>query len=167
MRTINCNIFNAEMDVIKSPISPHKRVRTRDGIEKWNVSCSGLSDCLCPHGLLPSRLLCPWDSPGQHTGVGCHSLLQGISSTQGSKLGLPHCRQILYHLSQRGGRGFSKVLGVHWKDWSWSWKFNTLATWCEELTHLKRPWCWERLKAGGEGDDRGWDGWMASPTQWA
>ena len=43
---------------------------------------------------------------------------------------------------------------------------NTLATWLEELTHLKRPWYWERLKAGGEGDDRGWDGWMASPTQW-
>ena len=36
----------------------------------------------------------------------------------------------------------------------------------QELTHWKRPWCWERLKAGGEGDDRGWDGWMASPTQW-
>ena len=34
------------------------------------------------------------------------------------------------------------------------------------LTHLKRPWCWEKLRAGGEGDDRGWDGWMASPTQW-
>ena len=48
----------------------------------------------------------------------------------------------------------------------WSWNSNTLTTWCEELTHLKRPWCWERLKAGGEGDDRGWDGWMASPTQW-
>ena len=45
---------------------------------------------------------------------------------------------------------------------------NILAAWCEELTHLKRPWCWERLKAG-EVDDRGWDGWMASPTQctWA
>ena len=43
---------------------------------------------------------------------------------------------------------------------------NTLATWWEELTHLKRPWRWERLKAGGEGDDRGGDGWMASPTQW-
>jgi len=41
-----------------------------------------------------------------------------------------------------------------------------LATCCEELTCLKRPWCWERLRAGGEGDDRGWDGWMASPTQW-
>ena len=41
-----------------------------------------------------------------------------------------------------------------------------MATWWEELTHLKRPWCWERLRAGGEGDDRGWDGWTASPTQW-
>ena len=58
------------------------------------------------------------------------------------------------------------VLNLHWKDWCWSWNFNPLATWCEELTHLKRPWCWERLRAGGEWDDRGWDGWMASPTQW-
>ena len=41
-----------------------------------------------------------------------------------------------------------------------------LATWCEELTHLKRPWCWEGLRAGGEGDSRGWDGWMASLTWW-
>ena len=41
-----------------------------------------------------------------------------------------------------------------------------LATWCEKLAHLKRPWCWERLRAGGEEDNRGWDGWMASPTQW-
>ena len=57
------------------------------------------------------------------------------------------------------------VLNIHWKDWCWSWNSNTLATWCEELTHLKRPWFWERLRAGGEGDDRGWDGWMASPTQ--
>ena len=53
-----------------------------------------------------------------------------------------------------------------WKDWCWKWYSNTLSTWCEELTHLKRPWCWERLRAGGEGDGRGWDGWMASPTQW-
>ena len=45
-------------------------------------------------------------------------------------------------------------------------KLQYLATCCEELTCLKRPWCWERLRAGGEGDDRGWDGWMASPTQW-
>ena len=52
------------------------------------------------------------------------------------------------------------------KDWYWSWNSNTLATWCEELTHWKIPWYWGRLKAGGEGDDRGWDGWMASPTRW-
>ena len=53
-----------------------------------------------------------------------------------------------------------------WKDWCWSWNSNTLVTWCKELTHWKRPWCWERLKAGREGDNRGWDGWMASSTQW-
>ena len=62
-------------------------------------------------------------------------------------------------------KGDRSVLGVHWKDCCWSWNSNTLATWCEELTHLKRPWCWERLRAGGEGDERGWDGWMASLTQ--
>ena len=45
-------------------------------------------------------------------------------------------------------------------------KLKLLAIWCKELTHLKRPWCWERLRAGAEGDDRGWDGWMASLTQW-
>ena len=43
--------------------------------------------------------------------------------------------------------------GVHWKDWCWSWNSSTLATSCEELTHLKRPWCWERLRAGEEGND--------------
>ena len=42
----------------------------------------------------------------------------------------------------------------------------TLAIWCKELTPWKRPWCWERLKAGEEGDNKGWDGWMASPTWW-
>ena len=54
----------------------------------------------------------------------------------------------------------------HGKDWRWRWSSNTLATWCKELTHLKRPWCWERLKAWEEGDERGWGGRMASPTQW-
>ena len=56
------------------------------------------------------------------------------------------------------------TLNIHWKDWCWSSR--PLATWCEELTHWKRPWCWERLTVGGEGDDRGWDAWMASLTQW-
>ena len=52
---------------------------------------------------------------------------------------------------------------IHCKDWWWS--SNILATWSKEPTHWKRPWCWEGLKAGREGDDRGQDGWMASPTQ--
>ena len=65
--------------------------------------------------------------------------------------------------SQSSGKS---TLNIHWKDWCWSWNSNTLATWCEELTHWKSPWCWERLKVGGEWDDRGWDGWMASLTQW-
>ena len=57
-------------------------------------------------------------------------------------------------------------LGVHWKDWCWSWISNTLATWCKELTPWKRRWCWKRLKAARKGADKGWDGWMASLTQW-
>ena len=48
--------------------------------------------------------------------------------------------------------------------WCWSWSSNTLATWCKELTHWKRPWCWERSKTKGGDGDRGWDGWMASQT---
>ena len=58
------------------------------------------------------------------------------------------------------------ALGVLWKEWSWSWNSSTLATSCEELTHWKRLWCWEGLGAGGEGSNRGWDGSMASLTQW-
>ena len=45
-------------------------------------------------------------------------------------------------------------------------KLQSLATWCKELTHWKRPWCWKRLRAGGKGDDRGWDCWIASLIQW-
>ena len=58
------------------------------------------------------------------------------------------------------------ALGFLWREWWWSWNSSSLATSYEELTHWKRLWCWEGLKAGGEGDDRGWDGWMASPTKW-
>ena len=52
------------------------------------------------------------------------------------------------------------------EDWCWSQSSNTLATWCVKLTHWKRPWHWEWLRAGGEGGGREWDGWMASPTRW-
>ena len=70
---------------------------------------------------------------------------------------------------------FKEIQSVHPKgDLSWVFTGRTDAeaetpifwpTWCEELTHLKIPWCWERLRTGGEGDDRGWNGWMASPTR--
>ena len=59
----------------------------------------------------------------------------------------------------------SSALGFLWKEWCWSWNSSNLATSCEELTHWKRLWCREGLGAGGEGDDRGWDGWRASPTR--
>ena len=49
---------------------------------------------------------------------------------------------------------------------AWPCKLLTLATWCKEAAHWKRPWCWERLRAGGEGGNRGWDGWLATSTQW-
>ena len=57
-----------------------------------------------------------------------------------------------------------KTLNNHWKHWCWS--SITLATWCKELSHWKRPRCWERLRAGGEGGDREGDGRMASSTWW-
>ena len=61
-----------------------------------------MSNSLRPHGLYPTTLLCLCDFPGKSTGVGCHFLLQGIFPTQGSNPGLPHCRQMLYHLSHQG-----------------------------------------------------------------
>ena len=60
-----------------------------------------LPNSLQPHGLQLTRFLCPWDFPGKDTGMGCHFLLQGIFLTQGSNLGLLHCRQILYQLSYK------------------------------------------------------------------
>ena len=74
-----------------------------------------------------------------------------------------------------GKPGILKSMGLQSvrHDWvtklilmNWCWSSNPLATWREELTHWKRPWCWERLKTGGEGDDRGWVSWMASLTRW-
>ena len=89
------------------------------GHTKWRVSRSVVSDSLWPHGLQPSRLLSPWNSPGKNTGVGCHSLLQGIFPTQGWNLVLLHCRQILYHLSCQGsqspsGKSFSLLILTPW-----------------------------------------------------
>ena len=56
--------------------------------------------------------------------------------------------------------------GISSEGWFWGWNSSALATSCEDLTHWERLWCWEGLEAVGEGDDRGWDGWMASRTRW-
>ena len=84
------------------------------------------------------------------------------------------CWKRLLRVPWTAGRSNQSILKIsHWKDWCWSWNSSTLATSCWELTHVKSQlielthWCWEGLGAGGEGDYRGWDGWMASPTQWA
>ena len=68
-------------------------------------------------------------------------------------------------VNPKGNYSFSELKEIHWKNLCWSWNSNILPTWLE-LTHWKRPWSWARLKAEGEGYDRGWDGWMTSPTQW-
>ena len=65
------------------------------------------------------------------------------------------------HRDQTSQSYRKSVLIIHWNNWCWS--SNTLATWCKEPTHWKRPWCWERLKAGGEGDNKEWD-WLHGIT---
>ena len=72
-----------------------------------------------------------------------------------------NCIEIKFSQSKR-----KSTLNIHCKDWCWSWSSNTLAIWCKELTHWKRPWHWERFKAGGEWDDKGWNGWLAALTRW-
>ena len=95
-----------------------------------------------PHRLQPTRLLRPWDFPGKSTGVGCHCLLRWIK--YGAEIS-PGCSL----------EGMMLKLKLQY--------FGHLM---EELPHWKRLWCCEGLGAGGEGDDRGWEGWMASPTRW-
>ena len=93
-------------------------------------------------------------SGGQSIGVSASTSVLPVNTQDWSPLGWTARRSnqsILMEISPN----------IHWKDWCWRWNSNTLATWCIELTHWKRPCCWERLKAGGEGDNRRWDVQMA------
>ena len=78
----------------------------------YSPSHSVMSSLFVTHGLQPARFLFPWDSPGKNTGVSTNFLLQGIFPTQGLNPGLPHCRQILYHLSQQGNPTKSDQLAL-------------------------------------------------------
>ena len=140
-------------------------------------------------------MLAPWkknyDQPKQHIKKQRHYFVNKVTSSQSCGFSSSHvgmweldhkeswgidafelwCLRRLYRVPWTARRSNQSILkkislNVHWDDPCWSWNSNTLATWCKELTHWKRSWCWERLKAGGEGDDRGWDGWMASLIQW-
>ena len=103
-----------------------------DHLFKWFIyfSHSVLSNSLQSHGLKPTRLLFPRNSTSKNTGVGCHSLLQRIFPTQGSNLGLLHCRQILYLLSHKGSLIYLKVSQnseimnylISRKQGFWSWE---------------------------------------------
>ena len=84
----------------RSPISSPGEISPRlDILKSESESCSVISDSLQRHGLWS-----PWNSPGQNTGEGSLSLLQGIFPTQGSNPGFPHCRQMLYQLSHKGSQ---------------------------------------------------------------
>ena len=89
-------------DFIKEGSNPAERPNRRAVYACARHVTSVVSDSLQPYGPYPARLLCPWDSPGKNAGVRCHALFQGIFPTQGSNLGLQHCRQILHHLSHQG-----------------------------------------------------------------
>ena len=91
----HCAVHLKQTQHCKTSVKSEKKKRE-------SVHHSVKSDAVRPYGWQPARLLCPWDSPGKNTGVGCHSLLQRTFSTQGPSPGLPHCRQTLDHLSHEG-----------------------------------------------------------------
>ena len=143
-------------------------------------SRSVTSDSLRPHGLQHSRLPCPSPTPGVYTNPCPSSQGYVFSSSPVWMLELD-CKEswvlkkwwfwtVVLEKTLESVLDCKKIKLVNpkWisREWCWSWNSNTLVTWYEELTHWKRPSCWERLKAGGEGDDRGWDSWMATLTRW-
>ena len=105
-------------------------------------SRSVMSSSLWPHGLEPSRLLCPWDFPGKNTGMGGHFLLQGIFPTQGSNLHLLHIRQILYRWATREAPECSNI-GNYLKRFA----TQSVASGRQAQTHLRA--CWECYRPQG------------------
>ena len=68
--------------------------------------------------------------------------------------------------ASRSNQSILREMNIHWKDCCWSWNSSIVVIFCKQMTHWKRPWCWERSRAEGEEDVRGWDGWTESPMQW-
>ena len=120
--------------LVSSPGLSSKPDREGEDVLNPVVCCKGLTTgcperCMCVHihmccavlsRTVMSDSLCPWDSPGKNTGMGCHALFQGIFLTQGSNPGLPYCRQILYHLSHQESSGILEwVADPFCKGTSW------------------------------------------------
>ena len=122
----------------------HQRLFNTEWHESESKSCSVVSGSLWPHGLYS-----PWNSPGQNTGVGSLSLLQGIFSTQGSNPGLPHCRWILYQLSHKGS---PRIL-----EWV-AYPFSSRSSWARNWTRVSLLHCRQilyQLSYRGK-KNRGW-----------
>ena len=160
-----------------------------DHKESWKWSCSVVSDSFLPgsslHGILQARIL-EWvaislsresSRPRDRTQVfripGRCFKLWATGEAEHWRIDAfeLRCWRRLLRVpwtARRSNQSIPKEISPEYalEGLILNWNSNTLATWCEEPTHWKRLWCWERLRAGGEGDDRGWDGWMASLTQW-
>ena len=127
---------------------------TREALSTFEVkwSRSVVSNSLQPYGLLPARLLHPWEFPGKNNGVGCHFLLQGTFPTQGLNPGFPHCRQTPYTLNHQGShfRIWTSRKGQDCREWSWRqdrigsgepWMiFNVFPMWGKEKNNVDRRW---------------------------
>ena len=104
---------NSEIEVIFLYLQMKKLEMNESTLATMRVAQSSPT-LLWPHGMQPVRLLCLWNSPGKNTGVGSHSLLQGLFLARGSNLGLLHCRWILYHLSHQGSPATIRVRIKSW-----------------------------------------------------
>ena len=133
--------------------SPKELINLRVGIQRFflrikNITYSAVdkivhvhsvvSESLWPHGVLTTRLLCPWDSPGKNTGVDCHFLLQGIFPTQGLNLCLLNCRLILDCLSHQGSP--AKLMYRQWF---------VISIWTEEKGEFFVNICGEMFQSEG------------------
>ena len=133
--------------------------RSNQSILKESEFCLVKSDSLQPHGLYS-----PWNSPGQNTGRDSLSLLRRIFPTQGTSQ--PNWNRIQLQVgslpAELQAKPILKEINPKYllNGLMMKLKLQYLAAWCEEPTHWKRLWCWERLRAEREGDDRGWNGWM-------
>ena len=138
-------------------------------ISSVQFSRSIVSNSLLSHGLQHARPPCPSPTPRVYSDScslsrPCYPTISSSVIPFSSHLqsfpaaGCFPMSHSLHHIA--------KVLEFQLQHQSFQWNSNTLSTWCKELTRWKRPLWWGRLKAGREGDDRGWDGWIVSPTWW-